>query len=143
MSNRSNANGFTLIELLIVIVIVGILASVALPSYQSYIIKQKVKAAQADLVALSLNMENVYQQQLVYPAVTADTAATRTLLPGWNPAMSADFNYLISASATSSYSLQAVGTSTRLTSCTITLTSANVRSLTTGSNACGGSTSWY
>lgn len=39
------SRGFTLMEMLVVIVVVGILAAIALPSYQGYIKKSRAQTA--------------------------------------------------------------------------------------------------
>src|SRR5690554_1254433 len=49
--------GFTLIELMIVVAIIGILASVAIPQYQNYIAKTQVSRVMAETGALRTVIE--------------------------------------------------------------------------------------
>ena len=52
---ESKQRGFTLIEMMIVIAIIGILAAIALPSYQTYVIKAKA----ADVVSVLEKLRTV------------------------------------------------------------------------------------
>ncbi|WP_277811734.1 type IV pilin protein [Chromohalobacter canadensis] len=66
--------GFTLIELMIVMVIIGILAAIAIPSYTEYVRKAHRADAQATLTQLAYWMERQYTRDSRY-----DTEATETL----------------------------------------------------------------
>ncbi|MFV3332181.1 type IV pilin protein [Pseudomonas sp. NY15437] len=56
-----SSRGFTLIELMVVAAIVAILAAIAYPSYQQYIIRGKRSAAQAQM----MDIANRQQQYLL------------------------------------------------------------------------------
>ena len=62
-----NANGFTLVELMIVVSIIGILATIAAPSYQSSLIKARETVLRQDLFMLRDLLDHHRADQGKYP----------------------------------------------------------------------------
>lgn len=62
------SHGFSLIELMIVVVIVSLLTVIAMPSYQSHIIKSSRVVAQAELLELASLQEKIYLNSNAYTA---------------------------------------------------------------------------
>jgi len=77
MSARKQSRGFTLIELMIVVAVIGILASVAYPSYQEYVRKSKRAEGRTALMELLQQQERYMTQNNTYLAIsTAGSTST-------------------------------------------------------------------
>ena len=73
--------GFTLIELMITVAIVAILASIALPNYQSHVTSTRRTTAQACLLELAQFMERYYStNNMSYLSAALPTTECRTNL---------------------------------------------------------------
>lgn len=67
-TNHMAQKGFTLIELMIVIAIVGILAAIALPAYQDYVVRSKMSEPMASLAEAKTTVSEFYSTNNRLPA---------------------------------------------------------------------------
>lgn len=72
---RTRMKGMTLIELMIVVVVVAILASIAIPNYRSYVLRSHRVEAKTALLQLAAAQEKFYLQSNTYAANSALTTA--------------------------------------------------------------------
>jgi type IV pilus assembly protein PilA len=77
MAMKRLQQGFTLIELMIVVAIVGILAAIALPAYQDYVVRSKMSEALGAIAACKTSVAEYASSHGAYPAdITASGCST-------------------------------------------------------------------
>lgn len=94
----STQKGFTLVEIMVVVAIVGILASIAFPSYTNYVKKGKAAEATSTLADLRVKMEQFFQDNRTYEGgACAPTSGAKY------------FTYSCTTQTATAYTLQAAG----------------------------------
>lgn len=102
MSIFKRVSGFTLIELMVTVAIVGILASIAYPSYTDYVIRAKRSDGKAALLAVQLAQEKWRANNTTYG----------TLANIGVPAASPDGHYTVAVSGNTATAYTATATPT-------------------------------
>lgn len=119
--------GFTLIELVIVVAVIAILLSIAVPSYQAHVVKTRRSEGKALLAEVAARLERCYTRHAAYNHADCASAASARSEGGW---------YQVTADplAASSYTLRAAPQKAQATDdagCgTLTLTHVGVRART-------------
>jgi type IV pilus assembly protein PilA len=70
--------GFTLIELMIVVAIVGILAAIAIPAYQDYVVRSKMSEVEGAMAACKTSVAEYTATHGSYPATVATAGCSTT-----------------------------------------------------------------
>src|SRR5438067_1514414 len=107
--------GFTLIELMIVVAIVGILAAIALPAYQDYVIRSKMSEAEAALAACKTSISEYLSSHSSLPTTITESGCSTT---------ATQYVASLNVGAAGVITATSAGTGASPSECTLTLTPA-------------------
>jgi type IV pilus assembly protein PilE len=154
--SRSRLAGFTLIELMVTMVIAAVLLSIAIPAYNSYVLKSHRTDAKSALVDLASLEERYFSTQNTYTSVPSQLGYTGGAVPftvgsgyynitGITVIGAVAPTTTTSAGTPASYSITAtaIGNQVQDTACaTFTITSGGVQTAATSGGVANNAACW-
>lgn len=138
--------GFTLIELMITVAIIGILAAVALPSYQDYVRRGQVVEAATHLADYRVKMEQYYQDNKGYGPTGGTVCASGAPAPAWSDFAPSAAKYFTFACALTNgnqgYTITATGSAASAVGHVYTVNESNAQTTTTFKGVASGKACW-
>ena len=108
---RATASGFTLVEVIVVVAIIGILAAIAIPSYNEYVRRSQRAEARTVLLEAAQFMQRFYSANDRYDAARGGAAVALPAQLQRAPAGgNARYTISLETVSTTAYTLQAVPT---------------------------------
>ncbi len=84
-ATRRRSLGLTLVELTVAIMVVAVLASISVPSYNRYQTRIKIDQAKRDIITMSAGMERFWQDAQAYPDSLAAAGFANAVDPWGRP----------------------------------------------------------
>jgi len=144
---KAENKGFTLVELLVTVTIIAILASIALPAYQSQVAKSRRADAQQFMTQMDGRQKQILIEQRAYATApnalnVSSQGFTCTSTQCSNTYYTITFNPAVDNTATPpSYTICAIPTGGQASDGVLLLSSTGSKQRLTGTTTCSGGTS--
>ncbi|WP_306397797.1 type IV pilin protein [Telluria beijingensis] len=99
---QQRQSGFTLVELMLVVAIIGILSAIAVPSYNSYVLRTRLAEAHGVLASTQVKLEQFWSNNRTYVDFDKEGASQM-------PDNGQNFDYTLEDVSASAYTMLATG----------------------------------